>query len=155
MLYGQIDTFSCGHIIPAENLCVLAVSRGPQDKPLNFRYDSRSDEVVCDAWWRTICSLTDDQTLRELSQSVVNICQIVDDGVVIFFPSYGYEEAIYADWQKRGTLAALEVKLPLNTPLDLIAIRKPRRSSESHAEPGVASTLCWVHTPTTYDRRLG
>ena len=55
MLYGQIDTFSCGHIIPAENLCVLAVSRGPQDKPLNFRYDSRSDEVVCDAWWHTLC----------------------------------------------------------------------------------------------------
>ena len=93
---------------------MLAVSRGPQDKLLNFRYESRSDEVVCEASrYQPDALIATNQTLRELSQSVINICQIVDDGVVIFFPSYGYEEAIYADWQRRGTLAALEVSIKL------------------------------------------
>jgi chromosome transmission fidelity protein 1 len=35
--------FSCGHIIPKENLQVLTVASGPSGMKLTYNYESRSD----------------------------------------------------------------------------------------------------------------
>jgi len=41
---------------------------------------------------------------------LVNLCTIVPDGVVVFFPSYAYESQVFARWSESGLLARLEAK---------------------------------------------
>ncbi len=57
--------------------------------------------------------------MNELAQVILTISQTVDDGVVVFFPSYAYEELVYADWQRRGLLAEIEVTQSIDIPIPL------------------------------------
>ena len=47
--------------------------------------------------------------LADLGRVIVNLSQVVDDGLVVFFPSYAFEELVHADWTKRNVIAAIEV----------------------------------------------
>ena len=102
-----VTRFSCGHIIPPENLCVLALGKGPQGHALNFSFGNRSDEQVRRPLH--LCTLTLLQMLHELGRVICNLSQVVDDGLIVFFPSYAFEELVHADWTKRGVIAAIEV----------------------------------------------
>ncbi|KAM0551332.1 hypothetical protein ACHAPJ_008438 [Fusarium lateritium] len=85
----KITTLSCGHVIPPENLCVwtLASSR-PGAPPFEFSFQRRSDPEM----------------ITQLGLAILNLCSLVPDGVVIFFPSYGYLDEVVAVWQKtQGT----------------------------------------------------
>lgn len=42
----RISKFSCGHIIPKENLQVLTVASGPSGMKLTYNYESRSDSKL-------------------------------------------------------------------------------------------------------------
>jgi chromosome transmission fidelity protein 1 len=45
----KLSFFSCGHVMPAENLKALVVSRGPAGNPLLFKHQQQKDPlVVCD-----------------------------------------------------------------------------------------------------------
>ncbi|KAH8885563.1 DNA repair helicase [Thozetella sp. PMI_491] len=86
----KILTMSCGHVIPASNLCVwtLASTRpggggagGPD--AFEFSFQKRSDKTM----------------VRQLGLSILNVCAVVPDGVVVFFPSYGYLDEVVAVWQ--------------------------------------------------------
>jgi len=84
----QIRTLSCGHVIPSSNLCVwtLASSRpGPvnQADTFEFSFQKRSDRNM----------------MRRLGSSILNVCSVVPDGVVVFFPSYGYLDEVVSVWQ--------------------------------------------------------
>jgi chromosome transmission fidelity protein 1 len=82
---GKITTLSCGHVIPPENLCVwtLASSR-PGAPPFEFSFQRRGDTEM----------------ITQLGLAILNLCSLVPDGVVIFFPSYGYLDEVVAAWQK-------------------------------------------------------
>ncbi|KAI8676209.1 ATP-dependent DNA helicase CHL1 [Fusarium sp. Ph1] len=81
----KVTTLSCGHVIPPENLCVwtLASSR-PGMPPFEFSFQRRSDPEM----------------ITQLGLAILNLCSLVPDGVVIFFPSYGYLDEVVAAWQK-------------------------------------------------------
>ncbi|KAH7122945.1 helicase C-terminal domain-containing protein [Dactylonectria macrodidyma] len=84
----KVTTLSCGHVIPPENLCVwtLATSR-PGMAPFEFSYQHRGNSEM----------------ITQLGLAILNLCSLVPDGVVIFFPSYGYLDEVVAVWeQKQG-----------------------------------------------------
>lgn len=83
---SKITTLSCGHVIPPENLCVwtLATAR-PDAPPFEFSYQRRGDREL----------------IRQLGLSILNACAVVPDGVVVFFPSYGYLDEVVAAWQQQ------------------------------------------------------
>ncbi|RUS33181.1 helicase C-terminal domain-containing protein [Jimgerdemannia flammicorona] len=82
----RLSRFSCGHVIPQENLITLAVAEGPSSMPLEFTFEKRSDAKLID----------------ELGQIVVNLCNLIPDGVVCFFASYAYLEQVTRRWEGSG-----------------------------------------------------
>lgn len=96
----KITTLSCGHVIPTSNLCVwtLASTRPiaasgrtgpatPNSDIFEFSFQRRSDKAM----------------IRQLGLAILNICTIVPDGVVVFFPSYGYLDQVITAWQTAAT----------------------------------------------------
>lgn len=81
----KIQTLSCGHVIPSSNLCVwtLGSSRPGGSDPFEFSFQRRSDRGV----------------IRQLGLALLNICTVVPDGVVAFFPSYGYLDEVVKAWE--------------------------------------------------------
>lgn len=83
---AKVTTLSCGHVIPKENLCVwtLASSR-PGSPPFEFSFQRRNDREM----------------INQLGLAMLNSCAIVPDGVVAFFPSYGYLDDVVKIWKER------------------------------------------------------
>lgn len=93
----SVRLFSCGHVIPKENMLCVAVSSGPTGVHLALNFENRSKIAVMD----------------EIGRSVVNICKCVPGGVVVFFQSYSYEEALVKRWKRRGILQSIEQRKKL------------------------------------------
>ena len=93
----DITLFSCGHVIPKSNMLCSVVSSGPCSIPIELTYQNRSDARVMDEIGRAICS----------------ICKVVPSGVVVFFPSYRYEEELTGRWQRTGMLKTLQLRKQL------------------------------------------
>ncbi|KAI0880886.1 DNA repair helicase [Annulohypoxylon maeteangense] len=86
---AKITTLSCGHVIPTSNLCVWTLaSSGPKQ-------DARSTEFEFSFQKRS-----DKSMIRDLGIAILNICTAVPDGVVVFFPSYGYLDEVVATWNE-------------------------------------------------------
>lgn len=91
----KITTLSCGHVIPASNLCVwtlgstrpaatITTSQGGSGQDsFEFSFSKRSDKNM----------------IRQLGLALLNVCTVVPDGVVVFFPSYGYLDEVVSVWQ--------------------------------------------------------
>lgn len=88
----NITALSCGHVIPASNLCVWTLaSMRPSTSTVTadvndvfeFSFQKRSDKNM----------------IRRLGQALLNTCSVVPDGVVVFFPSYGYLDEVVGVWQ--------------------------------------------------------
>lgn len=77
--FKQINQFACDHVIPNENLFVSALSNGPNKVKFDFSYQQRSNTKV----------------LSELGNLLVQVCNVVKGGIVVFFVSYDFEEKIY------------------------------------------------------------
>ncbi|XP_065538185.1 ATP-dependent DNA helicase DDX11 isoform X4 [Lathamus discolor] len=91
---ARVVEFSCGHVIPPENILPIILCSGPSNQQLEFTYLTRSMPQMMDETGRILC----------------NLCNVVPGGVVCFFPSYEYEKQIYAHWEKTGLLTRLAVK---------------------------------------------
>ncbi|XP_065058183.1 ATP-dependent DNA helicase DDX11-like [Rhopilema esculentum] len=100
----RITEFSCGHVIPPENLVAIALSKGPSSLDLDFTYQSRDQNNM----------------IEELGRLLVNICAVVPAGIVCFFPSYDYEERVHAKWLEKGILQRIESRKKV--------FREPRKS---------------------------
>ncbi|KAF7562953.1 hypothetical protein G7046_g1190 [Stylonectria norvegica] len=89
----KVTTLSCGHVIPPENICVWTLaSARPGMAPFEFSYQRRGDPEM----------------MTQLGLAILNLCSLVPDGVVIFFPSYGYLDEVIKVWQQQqGTNAAV------------------------------------------------
>lgn len=83
---SQITTLSCGHVIPKKNLLAWTLSTGPTGKPFEFTYGKRGGRQG-------------EEMLDDLGRALLNICGVVPDGVVVFFPSYNFLDAVIKRWQ--------------------------------------------------------
>ncbi|WFD35322.1 RNA helicase [Malassezia cuniculi] len=81
-------SFSCGHIVPQDNILATVVEQGPRGIQFEFGYE---------AWRNT-------QLLDELSNAVSNYCNIIPHGVVVFFPSYASMGTTLDRWKQNGAL---------------------------------------------------
>uniref|UniRef100_A0A8D2LDX3 ATP-dependent DNA helicase DDX11 n=1 Tax=Varanus komodoensis TaxID=61221 RepID=A0A8D2LDX3_VARKO len=90
----RIEEFSCGHVIPPENILPIILCSGPSSQQLEFTYEKRGLPQMMDETGRILC----------------NLCNIVPGGVVCFFPSYEYEKQVYMHWEKTGLLTQLAAK---------------------------------------------
>ncbi|KAL3698819.1 hypothetical protein R1sor_012895 [Riccia sorocarpa] len=90
----RFHVFSCGHIVPPESILPLAIAKGPGNRLFNFTYNTRSSPPM----------------IEELGRLMNNVCTIVPEGIVLFFPSFEYESLVFNSWQSAGTLSAIEVK---------------------------------------------
>ncbi|CAI6092543.1 unnamed protein product [Clonostachys chloroleuca] len=82
---SKVTTLSCGHVIPKENLCVWTLGTVRSGAPqFEFSYQRRRDPEM----------------ITQLGMAVLNVCSIVPDGVVVFFPSYGYLDEVVAAWEQ-------------------------------------------------------
>ncbi|KAM3870578.1 ATP-dependent DNA helicase DDX11 [Diretmus argenteus] len=90
----RIAEFSCGHVIPPENILPIVLCSGPSGQELDFTFQNRDAPRMMD------------ETGRILS----NICNVVPGGVVCFFPSYEYSRRIVSHWEASGALARLANK---------------------------------------------
>ncbi|KAL7620095.1 ATP-dependent DNA helicase chl1 [Parahypoxylon ruwenzoriense] len=84
---NKVTTLSCGHVIPPTNLCVWTLaSSGPKNDnksaEFEFSFQKRSDKSM----------------IQDLGIAILNLCTVVPDGVVVFFPSYGYLDQVVNTW---------------------------------------------------------
>ncbi|DBA01294.1 TPA: hypothetical protein N0F65_001799 [Lagenidium giganteum] len=90
----RIDLFSCGHVIPPENLVGFSLSAGPTQKHLEFTFARRRDMEAVD----------------ELGRILINLSRVVPGGIVLFFPSYRFEADIMKRWEETKQLDELRQK---------------------------------------------
>ncbi|NWR35251.1 DDX11 helicase, partial [Tachuris rubrigastra] len=91
---ARVLEFSCGHVIPPENILPIILCNGPSNQQLEFTYQTRDLPQMMDETGRILC----------------NLCNVIPGGVVCFFPSYEYEKQVYAHWEKTGLLTRLANK---------------------------------------------
>ena len=84
---ARLKTFSCGHIIPKENLIAVPVAKGPGGIDFDFTYDKRNSPVM----------------IETLGNCLLQLSSTIPDGLVVFFPSYAYLEQVVLRWQTRGS----------------------------------------------------
>jgi len=102
----RISNFSCDHIVPQENVLPLVIKCGPTSKLLDFSFQRRDQP----------------ETLSELSRVLMNACNVIPGGVVVFFPSYEYESRAFEYLKKGGDISKLEQKKKV--------FREPKKSNE-------------------------
>ncbi|XP_073477770.1 ATP-dependent DNA helicase DDX11 isoform X2 [Aquarana catesbeiana] len=90
----RIVEFSCGHVIPPENILPIVLCSGPTNQQLEFTYRKRDLPEMMD----------------ETGRILVNLCNVIPGGLVCFFPSYDYQKLILDHWEKTGQLKRLATK---------------------------------------------
>ncbi|KAM4678236.1 LOW QUALITY PROTEIN: ATP-dependent DNA helicase DDX11 [Discoglossus pictus] len=90
----RIVEFSCGHVIPPENILPIVLCSGPMNQQLEFTYQKRNLPEMMD----------------ETGRILTNLCNVVPGGLVCFFPSYEYQKQVQDHWDKTGLLKRLALK---------------------------------------------
>ncbi|XP_053423578.1 ATP-dependent DNA helicase DDX11 isoform X3 [Nycticebus coucang] len=87
----RVVEFSCGHVIPPDNILPIVISTGISNQPLDFKYQHRELPQMMD----------------EAGRILFCLCNVIPGGVVCFFPSYEYQRQVHAYWEKSGVLCRL------------------------------------------------
>ena len=82
--HDRLRLWSCGHIIPPDNLIVWPVANGPKSIKFDFTYKNRNLST----------------TIKALGVSMLELSSIIPDGMVVFFPSYAYMDQVILQWQR-------------------------------------------------------
>ncbi|XP_026670110.1 ATP-dependent DNA helicase DDX11 isoform X2 [Ceratina calcarata] len=90
----RIVTFSCDHVVPEENILCSIATHGPSGIEFEFNFQSRQNTKLLD----------------ELGRALLNLCNIIPAGIVVFLPSYNFEEVIYKHLEKTGLITKLSTK---------------------------------------------
>ncbi|XP_011505013.1 PREDICTED: probable ATP-dependent RNA helicase DDX11 [Ceratosolen solmsi marchali] len=90
----RIVTFSCDHVIPKENILTCILKSGPTGQEFEFNYQHRENSEM----------------LNELGRTLVNLCNIIPAGIVVFLPSYKYEDLLFKHLQSSGILTKISRK---------------------------------------------
>lgn len=89
----RLKTWSCGHIIPNENLIVWPVAKGPEDIDFDFTYEKRNLVAIVNA----------------LGYCVIELSGAIPDGLVVFFPSYSYLNQVVLRWELKMSGVSLSI----------------------------------------------
>ena len=120
----RLQTFSCGHIIPKQNLIALPVAEGPGGVDFDFTYDKRTSPAM----------------IAALGNCLIYLADVIPDGLVVFFPSYAYFEQVVLHWQtKASSGAAVAAAKP--TIWDRLLERKPIFRESKAAATGMDDVL--------------
>ncbi|KAF9292632.1 DEAD H (Asp-Glu-Ala-Asp His) box helicase 11 [Mortierella alpina] len=111
--YPRIHRFSCGHVIPKENLMTLVMEKAPTGTSLELNFANRNQDQIMDG----------------IGQSLANLLNMIPDGVVVFFVSYSYMAQVLARWKHKPAPTSISI-------LERIQARKrvfiePREASEA------------------------
>nr|XP_003700633.1 PREDICTED: probable ATP-dependent RNA helicase DDX11 [Megachile rotundata] len=90
----RIVTFSCDHVVPKENIICSIATHGPTGVEFEFNYQNRQNIKLMD----------------ELGRALLNVCNIVPAGIVVFLPSYNFEELVYKHLEKSGIITKISAK---------------------------------------------
>jgi chromosome transmission fidelity protein 1 len=136
----RLRAHACGHIVPPAQLLCLALGRGPSGAALDFAFRARTSEAAMD----------------ELGRLLLNVCRVIPQGVVAFFPSFDYADACAARWAASGAADALAaVKTVFREPRTASAVEAllsryaaaalaPRAGGAAAGGPSGALLLCVV-----------
>jgi len=91
---SRVTCFSCDHVVPGCNLLPFVLPSGPSGVQLDFSFNFRAL----------------DSTLDELGRALLNIVTMVPSGVVVFLPSYDYEQTVVKRLTATGQLGKIEAK---------------------------------------------
>ena len=69
----------------------LVITRGSDQTPVSTRYEDRGDANV----------------VRNYGAMLIDLCNVIPDGVVAFFTSYSYMEQVISEWDAIGVLRDL------------------------------------------------
>ena len=89
---ARLQTLSCGHIIPKENLIALPLAKGPGGIDFDFTYEKRNSLTLIEA----------------LGNCLIQMSGSIPDGLVIFFPSYAYLDQVVLRWQSKNASTNLK-----------------------------------------------
>ncbi|KAK6335364.1 ATP-dependent DNA helicase chl1 [Orbilia brochopaga] len=78
----KLRTVSCGHVIPKENMLAMTVPSSAAGRDFEFTFERRLDPRL----------------INELGRTILNLCSVIPHGIVAFFPSYSYLEAVVNVW---------------------------------------------------------
>ena len=120
----RLQTFSCGHIIPKENLVALPVAEGPGRVDFDFTYDKRTSPAM----------------IAALGNCLIQLADVIPDGLVVFFPSYAYLEQVVLRWQTKTSSGAAAASVQ-PTIWDRLLQRKPIFRESKAAATGVDDVL--------------
>lgn len=88
----NFSAFTCDHVVPSRNVLLQYWARGPSTRPLDFRYQSRST----------------DATMDELGSCILELCNHIPNGFVVFLPSYSYEAQLASRYRATGLWDKIE-----------------------------------------------
>ena len=97
MVSSSFTAFSCSHVVSPDNVLLQSWSSGPTGQRFDFRHSSRYQE-------RQVC---------ELGRALIQLCQVVPHGMVVFVSSYAYEAFLVQEWKTCGMWQELEQTQPV------------------------------------------
>ncbi|KAG7348921.1 DEAD/DEAH box helicase domain protein [Nitzschia inconspicua] len=103
--------FTCGHVVDSSHVLLQTVTR-VDGTVVDVRHKTRSTPAVCDA----------------IGKAMLRLCQHVPHGVVVFLPSYKYEQILVEAWQ-RGSNSNNSIWKQLHSVTNAV-IREPKEASQ-------------------------
>ena len=97
------------HIIQPHQILLSVLERGPSGNALLSSYANRGNTAY----------------VSDLGSAIVNVCRVVPDGVLIFFPSYFALEGCRDEWERGGVMARIRTLKHV--------VYEPRTSGEFNA----------------------
>jgi chromosome transmission fidelity protein 1 len=79
------------HVVPPEHTLALFVGQGPRSIAFDFSYAHRHGV----------------EQINELGRLLLNVCAVVPAGLVVFFPSYAFEDSVWKHFHESGVAASL------------------------------------------------
>ncbi|KAJ9458854.1 ATP-dependent DNA helicase CHL1 [Diplonema papillatum] len=92
--WRDVVFYQCGHVVPPDQILAGIVARGagPAAPVFDFRFSNRLNPGL----------------LQSLAAAIERVASVVPGGVVVFFPSYGYERQVFDAWDRQGTVQRLQ-----------------------------------------------
>ncbi|CAE7877490.1 RTEL1, partial [Symbiodinium sp. KB8] len=121
--------FSNSHVVADDQVCLMALNKGPSGVALNSRYQNR----------------TSPEYMREIGMLVANAARVVPDGLLVFFPSFSVLRSTIAFWQKdqEGVLwkRITGSKVPLTEPQNTVEAREVMQMFRESVDAGRGAVL--------------
>ncbi|GAB0088739.1 DNA helicase [Sergentomyia squamirostris] len=94
---GQISRlreYFFDHVVSADSVLPLIVSKGPNGKPVRFNFTTRSSPEI----------------LSSLGMTLQNLCNVIPAGIVVFFGSYDYLDTVYRHLENTKVLEKINLR---------------------------------------------